>query len=294
MSRNLVESCWQGYATLRSSLQTIVQLFRSKPLTSFYRKADHWLRIKAKLANVIARRNGITYSLDLAQLIDNQVFFESYFEPETYNVFTQLVKPGMIVLDIGANVGIHTLGLAKLVTNKGRVIAFEPTDWAFRKLERNLSLNPELVGIVQPWQLALSDDSEGHKQFEFRAQWRKAGGYVAPEMGSTEFVTLDYFMEREGLRTVDFVKLDVDGFETKILRGSRSTLALHRPAMIVEMSDFFQKRAGGSAEEMIELLTEFGYAFYHEKNLERIDEGLANLIAELRDWETVNIVCLPS
>jgi FkbM family methyltransferase len=60
----------------------------------------------------------------------------------------KLVSPGTLVLDIGANIGAHTLHLAHLVGPNGRVLAFEPTDYAFRKFSRNLELNPNLASRV--------------------------------------------------------------------------------------------------------------------------------------------------
>jgi hypothetical protein len=144
-----------------------------------------------------------------------------------------------------------------------------------------------------PRQIALSDQSAGIQKYKFRAQWKKAGGYVEDEVGTAEFLTLDEFQKIERLKQVDFIKLDVDGFETKILSGARNVLNIFQPVLLVEMSDFFQKRAGNSAKELIGILQELGYDFYYEE-LTRIDGVLEKVIAKLKDWETINIVCIPS
>ena len=68
----------------------------------------------------------------------------------------KLVSPGSLVLDIGANIGAHTLHLSKLVGPSGRVMAFEPTDFAFRKLRRNLELNPVLASRVEAYHCFLT------------------------------------------------------------------------------------------------------------------------------------------
>src|SRR5258706_11932994 len=96
----------------------------------------------------IVVRDGVTYDLDLSQGIDFAIYLGNIYERQTKAALRQLVSPASLVLDIGANIGAHTLHLAQLVGPNGRVIAFEPTDYAFRKLCRNLELNPQLEARV--------------------------------------------------------------------------------------------------------------------------------------------------
>jgi FkbM family methyltransferase len=91
-------------------------------------------------------RGSINYELDLSQGIDFAIYLGNIYERQTKAALRRLFSPGSLVLDIGANIGTHTLHLAELVG--GRVIAFEPTDFAFRKLGRNLKLNPQLKARV--------------------------------------------------------------------------------------------------------------------------------------------------
>src|SRR4051812_4172311 len=76
-------------------------------------------------------RDGIAYELDLSQGIDFAIYLGGIFERDTARALARLVEPSSLVLDIGANIGAHTLRLAKLVGPHGRVLAFEPTDFAF-------------------------------------------------------------------------------------------------------------------------------------------------------------------
>src|SRR5262249_31927126 len=105
---------------------------------------------------VQATRKGLRYDLDLSQAIDLTIFVMGSFEPSTVAAFRRYVKPGATVLDIGANIGAHTLQLARLVGPQGRVLSFEPTDFAFAKLRRNLQLNPEIAGRVTALQCFLT------------------------------------------------------------------------------------------------------------------------------------------
>src|SRR3979411_2156168 len=92
----------------------------------------------------IVIRDDVTYDLDLSQGIDFAIYLGNIYERQTKAALRNLVPPASLVLDIGANIGAHTLHLAQLVGPNGRVIAFEPTEFAFRKLSRNLELNPRL------------------------------------------------------------------------------------------------------------------------------------------------------
>lgn len=281
------------YYLLRRHLLRVVGATRSSILGGLFAKFDHWVRIRCDDGGVTACRHGLTFCLDLGQLLDNTVYFEDVWEPASNNVFSRLVSPGMTVLDIGANVGIHTLTLARMVGESGIVYAIEPTDWAFHKLLINTKLNPRLAPLVRARQIALSDHSAGPTPYKYRAQWKKSGGYIADEEGTTEHLTLWDFWRAEEFQRLDFIKLDVDGFETRILRGGAKLLQKFKPVLLVEMSDFFQKRCGGSGEEMVRILDGLGYEFYHE-DLSDIGESLVTLLAKLGEWETTNIVCIPS
>lgn len=108
----------------------------------------------------IAVRGRSTYELDLSQGIDFTIYFGNMFERRTQNALRRLVQPSSLVLDIGANIGAHSLLLAQLVGPSGRLLCFEPTDYAFTKLSRNLALNPVIAERVTTYHcfLAATDD----------------------------------------------------------------------------------------------------------------------------------------
>jgi hypothetical protein len=89
-------------------------------------------------------RRGIHWQLELREGIDLAIYLFGYFEYETFRAYRRLLKPGDTVPDIGANIGAHTLHLARCVSPSGRVIAFEPTAYAYNKLRQNISLTCRL------------------------------------------------------------------------------------------------------------------------------------------------------
>ena len=91
-------------------------------------------------------RSGIKYELDLTKLIDISIFFGGW-EKTTIQFLKANVKENDVVIEVGANIGAHTLLIGSLVGNGGSVIAVEPTDFALKKLRKNIDLNPHIKSI---------------------------------------------------------------------------------------------------------------------------------------------------
>jgi FkbM family methyltransferase len=150
------------------------------------------------------------------------------WESDIRRLLKQYVKPGTTVADIGAHIGTHTIYMSKLVGRRGRVYAFEPQRKLFRELVHNLALNGS--GSVVPLRYAL-----GVKPAVIQMNRSAAGNEGGTAVGSggdrAELRTLDSF----GLENVSLLKVDVEGFEDKVLAGARKTIARNRPAILVEI-----------------------------------------------------------
>ena len=121
-------------------------------------------------------RGGLRWRLDLREGIDLSIYLLGSFEPSVTKSYRRLVAPGDVVLDIGANVGSHTLPLARAVGDTGRVVAFEPTGWAFAKLRANLALNRELSTRVTAEQVMLVSPDESTLPTAIYSSWPLAAG----------------------------------------------------------------------------------------------------------------------
>jgi hypothetical protein len=86
-----------------------------------------------KSARVITERDGIIWDLDLCEGIDLAIYIFGGFELETIKFYKANIVQGSIILDIGANIGAHTLPFALLTGDQGMVYSFEPTEYAFNK-----------------------------------------------------------------------------------------------------------------------------------------------------------------
>jgi FkbM family methyltransferase len=217
-------------AVHRPLFQLARVVYRAIPFRSV-RQAGFAVYAKAVRSRVVeADVDGARYELHLGEMIDLALYLQQ-FEPDVRAAIRRITKPGMTVLDIGANIGAHTLLFSSLVGPTGRVVAFEPTDFAYAKLVKNLSLNPALR--VQPVRMALADRTTPQQQVDFRSSWQTDGGRVNG-LSTVDMIRLDEWADAHRLARVDVIKLDVDGYEYPVIAGGMATIARTRPTFIIE------------------------------------------------------------
>jgi FkbM family methyltransferase len=212
-------------------------------------------------------RRGARWRLDLREGIDLALYL-SLYERRTSGAIARYLDEGSVALDIGANIGAHTLPMARRVGAGGRVVAFEPTDYAFAKLRRNVGLNPDLAPRVTCLQVLLTASPEETSLRPIHASWPLGGaGDVHPlhrgrlmATAGASAATLDASVRDLGLERVDFIKLDVDGNELSVLSGAVETLGRFCPTMIMEFAPYVQAEGGPDRfPTLLSLLSGFGY-----------------------------------
>ncbi len=243
-------------------------------------------------------RRGIVYDLDLSQGIDFAIYLGGMFERSTAIALEKLVRPSSFVLDIGANIGAHTLRLAQFVGPQGHVMAFEPTGFAFRKLQRNLELNPALASRVDARQCFLTAADDINVPGDIYSSWPLAPepNLHAKHLGRamrTEAATarsLDSILSERPDRKVDLVKLDVDGFECDVLRGAAGMLRDARPVFVMELAPYVLEERGSSLDELLSFFLPNGYAFYDETTHEPLPSTAKELARGIADGESLNVI----
>lgn len=180
---------------------------------------------------------------------------------EVNEVEIQLLRavcsPGSIVLDIGANIGGHTVPLAQHVGRDGAVLAFEPQRIVFQTLCANVALN-SLTNVDCYW--AAFGESSGTVRIP-EIDYTRAANFGALELSALERgrpvqqVMLDDFLT---LSRVDLIKIDVEGMEERVLRGGAQFFKKFRPMLYVENDRVERSRA------LIRALWALGYRlFWH-------------------------------
>ncbi|HLN16648.1 MAG TPA: FkbM family methyltransferase [Acidimicrobiales bacterium] len=157
-------------------------------------------------------------------------------EPEL-GIIDSLLSPGDVVFDIGANSGVYTLLAARRVGPEGMVVSLEPNPQMLEVLDRNVRRNR--LGNVRLRGLAASDSCA---PLAFYEHHRKPNSFsLVPERssGAPSFtvltVDLDRLVEWEGLTRVDFIKMDVEGAEGRVLAGARRVIEDFRPPILAEV-----------------------------------------------------------
>jgi FkbM family methyltransferase len=255
-------------------------------------------KLVGKDDSTIVQRRGIRYQLDLSEGIDFSIYVLGAFEPGTQRTLQKLVKPGDTVFDIGANIGAHTLNMAKSAGRSGKVYAFEPSDFAFAKLKRNLALNPELQSRTYPRQILLAASSAEPPEREIYASWPlRSDGTVHPKhrgrLVTVEHATveaLDDFVNREGITRLDLIKIDVDGHELPVLQGASETLRRFQPTLVMEMSPYIHAEFHHIFGEFIEVLKNFGYSLRDADTGQPVPLDATQLEHLIPDGASINVV----
>lgn len=271
-------------------------------LASFAQRAIQAVRRLGGGSNwVQCRRDGLTWRLDLDEGVDFAIYLLGGHEKTTLRAYRRLAPRGGVFIDIGANIGSHTLPLAAIAGPEGRVLAVEPTRYAFEKLTANLALNPQEAARVTTVQAMLAASEEVEVPEAIASSWPILGGddldpLMCSRAKSTEgarAVTLDRLMAEVGLSRVDFIKLDVDGFELTVLQGAEETLQRARPRIMLELADYTLRAQGASLQEMLELLRGHGYALYTVGAMKPLPREIHRLLAMLPEGASLNAVALP-
>lgn len=161
----------------------------------------------------------------------------------------QRLEPGMTVLDVGASIGVFTLKASRVVGPSGRVIAIEPDPESFDALQKNLAANNctnvEAVNVAA-W------SSYGTLQLDVSV--KPTNRFIVPPEPKTvtvQAVPLDAILNRYEVRSLDFVKIDVEGAAQQVLEGMSNALlhtkhvaiaAYHKQENIKEMAAFLQAK----------------------------------------------------
>lgn len=210
--------------------------------------------------------NGLIFNLDVSDTVGHSNYFA--INDEGHNLLYKLAKPGMIVYDIGANVGSTSLHLAKLVGEKGKVFSFEPDSKNFSIASINIQLNS--ASNLRIFNAGLGNSRQTAFQYNVNENNRgmmrilpAAKASDGLEASPVEIYTLDEFTTEHQLPPPELIKLDVEGFELKALKGGRNLLSRYKPTLFIELDDNNLREQQNSASELVTYLINLGY---HIKN----------------------------
>ena len=196
----------------------------------------------------------------------------SFIEDEVAGL-AEVVKPGAICFDIGAEYGLYTFPLSRLAGPSGLVHSFEPLPGAARFLAagvgafgcRNVR---RFAGAVsdRPGSGELSMPRRNGLPVHGRTFLTTGANGLGPneefasaDLVRTKITTIDRVYDHFHLPRVDFMKVDVEGAEPKVIEGAAKVIARHRPALLLEIEDRHLAKYGTAADDLTAHLTSLGY-----------------------------------
>jgi FkbM family methyltransferase len=230
------------------------------------------VRLPRRLTGHLSFRGTFTIEIDRLHrfklehwgyLVENDLFWNGFgkgYEATSLQVWRRLAPHAQVILDVGANTGIYTL-VACCMNPNANVIAVEPVERVFQRLQRNVELNGYKVTLQQ---VAASDTngsatmydlSRDHEYTASLDRWMLQGGDGIVEY-SVPTSRLDDVLSTAGVSTIDLVKIDVEQFEPQVLDGMKAFLSRCKPALLIEI---LNERV---AREVNDITRDLGYSIF--------------------------------
>jgi FkbM family methyltransferase len=206
-----------------------------------------------------ARRGGLVWDLDLSDNLQRRLYYAGSYERATIRAVVDRLRPGDVVLDVGANIGSFALPLARAGAS---VVAVEASSETVSHLRRHVTMN----GLQRRVEIVHAALGRSDGRLDLRAGAQPGDSGLRTLAGSGEVVeTVDVVPgDRLGSRP-DIVKVDVEGGELAVLEGMPEVLDGAR-MVVVEVVPGHQARAGESAEAPVDHLTARGFAPFLIRN----------------------------
>ena len=212
---------------------------------------DHIVSVNGYKLNVIPGDLGISSEL---------LMFKTH-EPLTTKLLSKELKKDMVCLDVGGNIGYYTLFESNIVGENGKVIAIEPSPPNFQHLKKNLEI--QNTKNVDAYNFA-AGDKDG--DINFLIYKESNGSFTIPDGETTDLPgeiikvqakRLDTFLDELKINRVDFVRMDVEGYESHIIEGMKKTMELFKPMFQIEVHASLLGKDG--TKNFLKTFQEYGY-----------------------------------
>jgi len=234
---------------------------------------------------VYQTRSGPMMALTTDQYVGRALEVYGEYCPDEWALLRQLIRPGMTVVEVGANMGTHSVDMARACA-PGDFYAFEPQPRLFQILCGNLALNNIANALAYPEACGDEDGEVGIARIDYDVAGNFGGFSLDRYRGDIKvrIRTIDGL----GLQQCNLIKIDVEGFEPRVIRGAAETIRRCRPILYVENDRAAQQ------QEVIDLIAALGYRMYwHTPPLfspNNFRKNPDNIFGPIR---SANMLCLP-
>jgi FkbM family methyltransferase len=232
---------------------------------------------------IVAARQGFTIYNKYDKIVGQSIEQYGEYSEGVSTILRQLLRPGWTVVEAGANMGIHTMVLAKLVGPTGTVYAFEPQRPIFQILCGNMAINGILNVHCRSEALGQEADTVVMPRINYAADNTFAGLNLEGHKDGERIpvVTIDSLQ----LTRCDFIKADVEGMELAVLKGAAETIKKYHP--VVYVKNYRREKSAA----LIEHLQSLDYQLYwHMPLLYNGDNFFQNSTNILADMRAINML----
>lgn len=234
------------------------------------------------------KRKGIHYALDISDYQEWLIYFHCKSDSSDY-VLNYLAK-SEVILDIGANIGQTAFNMLQTQAKKGLspiVYAFEPYPKTYQKLESNIRMNQ--TARINAFNIGLSNQ-KGLLHMTQHSPSNSGGFRMTTDTQNTisvPVISLDEFVSEQQISRIDFIKIDVEGFELTVLEGAKQVIRQFKPILVFEYSVENILAQNGNIEEALTSILENNYKISTK-------EGLSDLKSILALNYQTDLICIPN
>lgn len=211
------------------------------------------------------------------------IIYKRLFDYEEMTYLLEHLKKESVFIDIGANIGDYSLIASSIIT-KRTIHTFEPFQSVLMRLKENIALN-NIANIAVHEEVV--SDKDGYEYFDFESESEVNHITYTKTNASSRLkcIKLDTFAKREKLEFIDFLKIDVEGAEMKVLKGAKHLLKEQKiKTMLLELNKNNQV-FGTNNLEIINYLRRFGYKIY------QIKKGKLTTLKNVDNESIINVLC---
>jgi len=222
-----------------------------------------WIKLRSSFSTVLEDNMEFYLNTD----IGNKLYLEGNFEKKELKLCEKYINENSIVIDIGANIGIHSIYFSKIAT-KGKVLSIEPQVTIYPTLLKNIStfdniipLNIAIDSKMKISEFFITDDNAYSSLKDTRRK---------KMLQIKQVITLPFDALINLFEKIDFIKIDVEGFEKNVLLSMNNILTKDKPTLFIEI--YKGENSNPDPEGTIRLLTDMGYKAYivnHAGSLEK-------------------------
>ena len=217
------------------------------------------------------------------------------------NFFKKFAPEGSMCIDIGANIGEHTVSMALAVGQSGTVLSFDPNPIVFDILKANSELNT-LMTNIKPFNCAVSDTDSEYYYNSSEASFSNGGISIEKVNKHGKFqleqkikgVNLNDFLHQnfeKNLSKLRLIKVDTEGYDKEILKSIAPIISQYKPIIIAEC---FPRLNTEERVDLYNTIAKHGYDLYYFRDIDRLDDTVKITADDMDKWKHFDIYALPN